>query len=82
MVLPHHIWEKWYSVNTQWQVKMAYMRFLRHTHPHLLVLQVRGELIAVRERFAALALFFLLLAECQAGGLVAGPLRPSQARWT
>lgn len=48
---------------------------------HLLVLQVCGELIAIREHFTALALLFFLLAECQACGLVPGPLCPGQTCW-
>lgn len=46
---------------------------------YLLVLEVGGELIAVRESFAPFALFLLLLAERQAGRLVSAALSPGEA---
>lgn len=48
--------------------------------PYLLVLEVGGELIAVRESLAAFALFLLLLAERQAGRLVSAALSPGETR--
>lgn len=51
------------------------------TQLYLFVLEVRRELIAVRQSLAAFALLLLLLTERQAGWLVSAALSPGQASW-